>query len=223
MSPSRQRWALVAAAGCRFPGFESRHDEPMLPLDFFRVRQFTVANSDYALMYAALTGMLLRVAVLPERQGLLGARDRHLLDDDERSVPARLAPCRSPPGAVWDAAGRLRGRSARRARCPQLRAARYGLVVRQAVPGYPLVGLGYGTAAPAISAVAMGAIGVERAGVASGVLNTARQVGSAVGLAARGSIAAAVAAGPLRDADDLCPACGWRCWSRAGSRWPRAS
>ena len=73
----------------------------------------------------------------------------------------------------------------------------------QAVPGYLLVGLGYGTAAPAISAVAMGAIGVERAGVASGVLNTARQVGSAVGLAALGSIATAVAAGPLRDADDL--------------------
>jgi hypothetical protein len=39
--------------------------------------------------------------------------------------------------------------------------------------------------------------------VASGVLNTARQVGSAVGLAALGSIAAAAAAGPLTHPDDL--------------------
>ena len=73
----------------------------------------------------------------------------------------------------------------------------------QAVPGYVLVGVGYGTAVPAISAVAMGAIEVERAGVASGVLNTARQVGTAVGLAALGSIATAVAGGSLSNGDDL--------------------
>ena len=52
-----------------------------------------------------------------------------------------------------------------------------------AVPGYFRVGVGYGAAVPAISAVAMGAIEVVRAGVASGVLNTARQVGTAGALA----------------------------------------
>ena len=72
-----------------------------------------------------------------------------------------------------------------------------------AVPGYVLVGVGYGATVPAISAMAMGAIEVQRAGVASGVLNTARQVGSALGLAALGSIATAVAAGPLSDPGDF--------------------
>jgi DHA2 family methylenomycin A resistance protein-like MFS transporter len=66
-----------------------------------------------------------------------------------------------------------------------------------------LVGIGYGAAVPAVSTVAMGAIEVERAGVASGVLNTARQVGSAVGLAALGSIATAVAGGSLGATDDF--------------------
>ena len=73
----------------------------------------------------------------------------------------------------------------------------------QAVPGYVLIGLGYGACAPAISAVAMGAIEVERAGIASGVLNTARQVGAALGLAALGSIATAVAGGSLTGSDDF--------------------
>ena len=72
-----------------------------------------------------------------------------------------------------------------------------------AVPGYVLVGVGYGAAVPAISAMAMGAIEVQRAGVASGVLNTARQVGSALGLAALGSIATAVAAGPFSNPADF--------------------
>jgi DHA2 family methylenomycin A resistance protein-like MFS transporter len=72
-----------------------------------------------------------------------------------------------------------------------------------AVPGYVLVGVGYGSAVPAVSAVAMGAIEVERAGVASGVLNTARQVGAAVGLAALGSIATAAAGGSLSGSGDF--------------------
>ena len=44
----------------------------------------------------------------------------------------------------------------------------------------------------------MGAIEVEHAGVASGVLNTSRQVGASVGLAALTSIGTAVA-GPWSD------------------------
>jgi DHA2 family methylenomycin A resistance protein-like MFS transporter len=72
-----------------------------------------------------------------------------------------------------------------------------------AAPSYVLVGIGYGAAVPAVSTVAMGAIEVERAGVASGVLNTARQVGSAIGLAALGSIATAVAGGSLSGSGDF--------------------
>ena len=63
-----------------------------------------------------------------------------------------------------------------------------------AFPGYVLFGAGYGAAVPAISSVAMGAIEVEHAGVASGVLNTARQVGAAVGLPALSALGLAALA-----------------------------
>jgi hypothetical protein len=64
-----------------------------------------------------------------------------------------------------------------------------------ALPSYLLLGLGYGLAVPATSALAMGALAVGRSGLASGVLNTSRQVGAAIGLAAFGSIGATIARG----------------------------
>jgi len=74
-----------------------------------------------------------------------------------------------------------------------------GSTYLRALPGYVLFGAGYGAAIPAISAVAMGAIEVAHAGVASGVLNAARQVGHAIGLPVLSAIGAAVAIGPWSD------------------------
>ncbi len=54
----------------------------------------------------------------------------------------------------------------------------------------------------------MGAIEVEHAGVASGVLNTSRQVGAAVGLAALTSIGTAVA-GSWSDPADFVTGMRW--------------
>jgi DHA2 family multidrug resistance protein-like MFS transporter len=48
---------------------------------------------------------------------------------------------------------------------------------------FTLTGAGFGLAVPALSAAAVGAIETEHAGVASGVLNSSRQVGAALGLA----------------------------------------
>jgi hypothetical protein len=61
-----------------------------------------------------------------------------------------------------------------------------------ASPGYVLIGAGYGMAVPTISAVAVSALPLENSGLASGVLNSARQVGTAVGLAVLGSVGLAV-------------------------------
>ena len=55
-----------------------------------------------------------------------------------------------------------------------------------------LIGAGYGMAVPTISSVAVSALPLEHSGLACGVLNSARQVGTAVGLAALGSIGLAV-------------------------------
>ena len=48
--------------------------------------------------------------------------------------------------------------------------------------GYVLLGAGYGALAPAITNVAMQNVAVGSSGIASGILNTSRQVGTAVGL-----------------------------------------
>jgi MFS transporter, DHA2 family, methylenomycin A resistance protein len=199
--------AFLGAAvvlGTSFLIFEARHPDPMLPLDFFRRRPFTVAIADYALMYAALAGTLFFVSLYFQN-----VKDFSALETGVSWLTMNV-----PFLLVSPFAGRLQGRFGPR-RVVVAGALLGGLGVLdfallgtgssfgQSVPGYFLGGVGYGTAVPAISAVAMGAIEVERAGVASGVLNTARQVGSAVGLAALGSIATAVAAGSLRNADDL--------------------
>jgi MFS transporter, DHA2 family, methylenomycin A resistance protein len=199
--------ALLGAAvvlGAGFLAFEARHHDPMLPLDFFRRRTFTVANADYALMYAALAGALFFVSLYFQNVKGFSALETGV-SWLTMNVPFLL---------VSPFAGRLQRRFGA-SRVVVVGALLAGLGVLdfallgtgssfgEAVPGYFLVGVGYGAAVPAISAMAMGAIEVERAGVASGVLNTARQVGSAVGLAALGSIATAVAAGSLRSPDNF--------------------
>jgi MFS family permease len=59
------------------------------------------------------------------------------------------------------------------------------------VAGFVLLGLGLGTASVASTAKGTAAVPAERQGLASGVLNTAAQVGTALGLAVLVSIASA--------------------------------
>ena len=194
----------AAVLGAGFLAFEARHDDPMLPLGFFTRRAFTVANVNYLLMYAALATALFFVSLYFQNVKGFSALETGL-SWLTMNVPFLL---------VSPFAGRLQNRlGARRVVFAGALAAGLGMLdfallgldspFLLAVPGYVLVGVGYGAAVPAISAMAMGAIEVQRAGVASGVLNTARQVGSALGLAALGSIATAVAAGPLSDPGDF--------------------
>jgi EmrB/QacA subfamily drug resistance transporter len=56
------------------------------------------------------------------------------------------------------------------------------------LPGFVLGGLGMSFVMTPMSAAAMGAVSVDKAGVASGVLNTFRQVGVALGIAIMGAI-----------------------------------
>jgi MFS family permease len=58
----------------------------------------------------------------------------------------------------------------------------------QMLPGFILGGLGMSFVMTPMSAAAMGAVSVDKAGVASGVLNTFRQVGVALGIAIMGAI-----------------------------------
>jgi EmrB/QacA subfamily drug resistance transporter len=66
------------------------------------------------------------------------------------------------------------------------------------LPAFVLGGLGMSFVMTPMSAAAMGAVSVDKAGVASGVLNTFRQVGVALGIAITGAIVADRAAAAVR-------------------------
>ncbi|MFF0140972.1 MFS transporter [Streptomyces sp. NPDC005227] len=56
------------------------------------------------------------------------------------------------------------------------------------VPGLVLVGIGIGLVAPALAGAALASVPQERAGMASGAVNTVRQLGYALGVAAFGTV-----------------------------------
>ena len=70
------------------------------------------------------------------------------------------------------------------------------------LPGFVLGGLGMSFVMTPMSAAAMGAAPVEKAGVASGVLNTFRQVGVALGIAVMGAILVNREAAAVRNGAD---------------------
>jgi EmrB/QacA subfamily drug resistance transporter len=88
----------------------------------------------------------------------------------------------------------------------------------QVLPGLLLVGTGLGTVFPAVNVGAMGAVAGPELGLASGVLNTARQLGAALGVAlliAAFSAASAVSLAGVADrvddraTDAFVPAPAW--------------
>jgi len=67
-----------------------------------------------------------------------------------------------------------------------------GLALLVAGPGLPaflLWGAGLGLLTPAVVGASMAAVGDDRAGLAAGVNNAARQAGGAIGIAAFGAVA----------------------------------
>jgi EmrB/QacA subfamily drug resistance transporter len=56
------------------------------------------------------------------------------------------------------------------------------------IPGFVVLGLGVGICNPTVSAAALDAVPRERSGMASGAVNTARQLGFAVGIAVLGTV-----------------------------------
>ncbi|WP_030900065.1 MFS transporter, partial [Streptomyces sp. NRRL F-5126] len=61
------------------------------------------------------------------------------------------------------------------------------------IPGMLCIGLGAGLALPPLSSAVMGAVPPERAGMAGGALNMARQLGLAIGVAVLGTVFSSVA------------------------------
>lgn len=67
------------------------------------------------------------------------------------------------------------------------------------ISGFLVCGIGVGMAIPILSSTAVGAVAPDRAGMAGGIINTARQLGFAFGIAALGSIFTSQAAHTLTE------------------------
>jgi EmrB/QacA subfamily drug resistance transporter len=70
---------------------------------------------------------------------------------------------------------------------------------RVLVPGLSVLGAGVGVANPTLASAALAAVPRERSGMASGAVNTARQLGFALGVAVLGSVFTAQATSALTD------------------------
>ena len=187
--------ALLAAASVLLVSFlvvESRVREPMVPLGLFRDSRFTVSCGIYAIMYLALASTFFYVTLFFQNVEGWSALDvgiSWLI----MNTPFLLMSTLAGRLAVWIGTatcwlGVLLGGLG----VLVLAFLTPGAGLLAASPGYVLIGTGYGMAVPTISSVAVSALPLEHSGLASGVLNSARQVGTAVGLAALGSVGLAV-------------------------------
>jgi EmrB/QacA subfamily drug resistance transporter len=176
--------------------WERRAPDPMLPLDFFRHRLFSVSDAIMLLVGFGMFGAIFYGALY-----LQNIQGYSALQAGVRTLPWTLMILIVAPPA-----GRLNARIG--ARLPAslglllLGLGLLGLAHRSADspyssiwPYFVLCGIGAALAMPTISATAMGAIPPVKAGVGSGVLNTARQVGGALGIA----VLTAVATGRISD------------------------
>jgi EmrB/QacA subfamily drug resistance transporter len=169
---------------------EARSARPMLDLTLFRSRSFTGAVLVGFLVSAGIIGMFAYVVILTQA-GWGYSAFRSGLSFLPLSVLSFLA------AAVTG--GRLLGRVSTRVLLAASMAISVLGILLIAVVGwtesYPstvaglvVTGFGFGMSTPIIATVGLAAVRPERAGMATGAVNTARQVGVAVGVAGLGAI-----------------------------------
>lgn len=177
----------LAAVG--FVVLERRSDAPMLPLDLFGNRRFSASAVIGVLLNLGFYGLLFAAPLYFERTHHLGALATGLA-----LLPMALMPMISSP-----LAGRVAARTG-----PHVpitiglligAAGILGWLVAGPDTGYPALvlpmaaaGFGTGFTMPAATAAIMEAAPAERGGIASAVLNAARQTGSAIGVAVVGTL-----------------------------------
>ncbi len=183
--------ALAIVGLIAFVGVERRTKEPMLPLGLFRSREFSVAAFVGLAINLGFYGQLFALTLYFQHVRGYSALDTGL---------ALL-----PEGAFVAISSALSGRVTARIgpRKPMLiglgcgALGLAGLMVAGTHTAYavlvvPLIAAGFGMAftMPAATVAIIEAAPAERAGIAAGVLNAARQTGSAIGVALLGALLA---------------------------------
>jgi EmrB/QacA subfamily drug resistance transporter len=185
--------AVSIALGAAFVLRQARIENPLMPLRLFRSRNVAGANVIQALLVAGMFGMFFLGALY--LQGILGY---DALEVGFAFLPAtivmgtlslgfseklimRFGPKNTLiPGVVFVGIGLLLF-----ARTPV-----DGQYLTDLLAPMLLVGLGVGTAFPALMTLAMSGATLEDSGLASGLVNTSMQVGGAIGLAVLATLAA---------------------------------
>jgi EmrB/QacA subfamily drug resistance transporter len=183
-------FAVAAAALLAFLVVETRRRYPMLDLSLFRNRSFSALLAAGMLLSAGAFGYLTYTSLWlqsvlgdgPVRAGLVGSLGLsgaglvvsvtvgHFLHGISPKLPVGL-------GLVVLAAGDLLE--------SRLTATSPGTHL---VPGLVVAGVGMGLSLPVLSSAVMAAVPRDRAGMASGALNTFRQLGLALGIAVFGAV-----------------------------------
>lgn len=180
--------ALANAAG--LIGWESRHRAPLLDPRFFRSLPFTAATLMAVLAFAAFSGFLfLNSLYLQEVRGMPASRA------GLATLPIALAlTLCSPLSGRLVAAGRARlalvvAGGAMATGTLLLTALGESTSLAHLLAAYGIFGIGLGTVNAPITNTAVSGMPRSRAGVASAVASTSRQVGALLGVALAGSLA----------------------------------
>jgi EmrB/QacA subfamily drug resistance transporter len=183
---------FVLVAG--FLVWEHRSAEPMVPPRFFRRPAFSTATVVSVLVGFAMIGVLYLIILY-----LQNVKGYSPLQAGVRTLPLTLTQAVTAANA-----GRLDRLLGARLKLTTglllVSAAMLGLAQIHATSSYNLIwpfeallGLGMGLTIPAVSAAGMAAVDEDHSGIASGVINAARQLGGSLGIAVLGSIAATLA------------------------------
>jgi len=183
--------AVVAGAALvGFVGVERRSAHPILPPALWRRPAFVAANGAAGVMNLGTLGMLF----------LLTAYLQTIQDRSALEAGVALLPLFVPLVVLAPLSGRLTGRLG--PGVPMVAglltaAAGFALIggwsstttYAMVFPSLLAWGVGLGILTPAVVAAAVAAVDESRAGLASGVNNTARQAGGAIGIAVYGAVA----------------------------------
>lgn len=181
--------ALAAVALAAFVAVERRAAEPMLDPALFRHRGFLGFTVGGALISASAWAVFPYASVWmqdvrhlgPLRTGLV-ILPMSLVSFAVPLLTSRFGRRIAPRRAVSLGLLAIAGGGLLQARVDA------GTSETVLVPGMLLVGLGAGLAVPPLASATMSAVPHERAGMAGGALNTARQLGLALGVAVLGAV-----------------------------------
>ena len=196
-------FAVATVALTAFVLLEQRQRLPMLDLTLFRNGTFTGANLVAILVTLAMFGIFVFFPIY--MQTFLGWSP---IQAGAALLPWTILIVIFAPiaGKLSDKVGSrwliAAGMTTVGLCCLELSTVAVGSTFWRMLPGFILGGLGMSFVMTPMSAAVMGAAPVDKAGVASGVLNTFRQVGVALGIAITGAIITNREAAALRAGDD---------------------